>query len=115
MHKEACITGKAGDRWTINWTSVLVSNVSSSRALPQILKFFFANCNASQNQIHSKTIVNSLFLTHSTLLYMLYRYSVVPMAEMFPRLVATLMEAKKNPDHKVIVFFVAARVVQVCV
>lgn len=35
------------------------------------------------------------------------------MADVMPRLAATLTEARKDPDHKVIVFFVAARVVQV--
>lgn len=35
------------------------------------------------------------------------------MADLMPRLAATLMEARKDPDHKVIVFFVATRVVQV--
>lgn len=35
------------------------------------------------------------------------------MVEVIPHLAATLSEMRKNPDHKVIVFFVAARVVQV--
>ncbi|CAM9176162.1 unnamed protein product, partial [Sphacelaria rigidula] len=39
-------------------------------------------------------------------------YAVVPFSDMMARLAAALSEEKKNPDHKVIVFFVAARVVQ---
>lgn len=37
----------------------------------------------------------------------------MPMADQMPRLLAALMKAQEDPDHKVIVFFVAARVVQV--
>lgn len=40
------------------------------------------------------------------------RFSIVPMAEQMPRLLAVLTKAQEDPDHKVIVFFVAARVVQ---
>lgn len=43
------------------------------------------------------------------------RYALVPLADMMPRLAAALAEEKKNPDHKVMVFFVAARVVQVSI
>lgn len=41
------------------------------------------------------------------------RFAVVPMAEQVPRLLATILKAKEDPDHKIIVFFVAARIVQV--
>lgn len=34
------------------------------------------------------------------------------MAEQLPRLLATILKAKEDPDHKIIVFFVAARIVQ---
>ena len=51
--------------------------------------------------------INLLFLRFSS-----RRFSIVPMAEQAPRLLAALMKAQEDPDHKVIVFFVAARVVQ---
>lgn len=35
------------------------------------------------------------------------------MSEQIPRLLATILKAKEDPDHKIIVFFVAARIVQV--
>lgn len=35
------------------------------------------------------------------------------MAEQIPRLLATILKAREDPDHKIIVFFVAARIVQV--
>ena len=34
------------------------------------------------------------------------------MAEQIPRLLATILKAREDPDHKIIVFFVAARIVQ---
>lgn len=40
------------------------------------------------------------------------RFAIVPMAEQVPRLLATILKAREDPDHKIIVFFVAARIVQ---
>lgn len=41
------------------------------------------------------------------------RFAIVPASELMPRLLVTLLKAREDPDHKIIVFFVAARVVQV--
>lgn len=40
------------------------------------------------------------------------RFAIVPMVEQIPRLLATILKAREDPDHKIIVFFVAARIVQ---
>ena len=37
---------------------------------------------------------------------------IVPVLEQLPRLLATILKAREDPDHKIMVFFVAARVVQ---
>eukprot|EP00752_Nemacystus_decipiens_P004212 g3849.t1 len=40
------------------------------------------------------------------------KFAIVPLAEQIPRLLATILKAREDPDHKIIVFFVAARIVQ---
>ena len=55
-------------------------------------------------------LLPSLFLVHRVVTDV--RFAIVPMTEQIPRLLATILKAKEDPDHKIIVFFVAARIVQ---
>ncbi|CAN0196110.1 unnamed protein product, partial [Ectocarpus sp. 12 AP-2014] len=95
----------------------ILRNLQASKASRQTLMFSATmpgdvQAIASIAMKPSYEVVDCVGQEENTHQHVPQKFAVVPMAEQIPRLLATILKAKEDPDHKIIVFFVAARIVQ---
>ncbi|CAN0122636.1 unnamed protein product [Ectocarpus sp. 13 AM-2016] len=93
----------------------ILRNLQASKASRQTLMFSATmpgdvQAIASIAMKPSYEVVDCVGEEENTHQHVPQKFAVVPMAEQIPRLLATILKAKEDPDHKIIVFFVAARI-----